>query len=83
MKKEIKLSQVTTTTICLLSLLALSSCAPAKIIYFNDSDKVSAGEQGDSLVANYHYVIMSKGKFREITNITLTPGNYICTKIDK
>lgn len=80
MKKEIKPLQVITTMICLLSLLALFSCAPAKIVYFNDSDKVYAGNMGDSVIAQYPYVIMSKGTFRDMTNISLEPGVYICTK---
>lgn len=59
------------------------SCAGKKIHYFNDSDKVYAGEKGDNVIAQYPYVIMSKGKFREVTTVTLESGNYICNKIDK
>ena len=71
-----------TLVLCLLSLLGFSSCAHVKkVYYFNDSDKIYSGEANQTVVTPYPYVIMSKGKFREITTVSLTEnGKYICTK---
>ena len=80
MKDGTKLLRIITLTILLLSPLGLSSCAPAKIVYFNSDERVVAGNKGETIATEFDYVIMSKGKFREITTVTLTDGKYICTK---
>ncbi len=82
MNAEIKHFRTITLTICLISLLGFSSCEHGKkVYYFNDSDKIYSGEANQTVVTPYPYVIMSKGKFRDITTVSLTEnGKYICTK---
>ena len=58
----------------------LSSCTGTKTIYFNDSDKIYAGQSNSTIVTPFDYVLMSKGKFREITTIKLDNGEYKCSK---
>lgn len=67
-------------TLLLLSLIGLSSCAGVKTVYLNDSDKVYAGQANQTITTPFDYVLMSKGKFREVTTISLEPGAYNCTK---
>lgn len=81
MSKETMLSRRIITVICLISLLGLSSCVTKpKIIFFNDSERIYSGEKGQVITPDYSFVLMSKGKFREITTVNLTNGIYTCTK---
>ena len=57
-------------TLAGLLLLSLTSCSSARkeIVYFNDSDKIYVGD-GGAVEMPFPYVCMSKGKFREVTNV--------------
>ena len=73
----------TIQAVCLAFCITLTSCATgSKIYYFNDDEKIYAGEKGETIITEYPYVIMSKGKFRETTNVSLTDnGQYKCEKV--
>lgn len=52
----------------LLLLPLLSGCATVKPYYFNDSDKIYVGNANKQPpVPVFDWVLMSKGKYREIT----------------
>jgi len=53
----------------LLSLPILSSCVRGKPYYFNASDKIYTGKAGQAITAEFDWVLMSQGKFREITTV--------------
>lgn len=54
-------------TLSLLLLLTLSGCATAKNYYFQDSDKLYIGKAGETVKPEFDYVLMSQGKYRQIT----------------
>jgi predicted small lipoprotein YifL len=57
----------------LLLIVSLSSCATAKPYYFNDSDKIITGKAGAAPpVTSYDWVLMSQGKYRDITTAVIT-----------
>lgn len=63
----------------ILSLLLLPSflsCAHAKKIYFNDSDKIQADVKGHGVCSGVGFdcVVMSKGQFRNITGQEVDNG---------
>ena len=65
------------TAIVLLSLpLALTSCASARLTYFNDSDKIYSEAAGKGACANVNFdcVVMSKGQFRNLTGVDVELG---------
>lgn len=71
-----------TMTLILLLLFSTASlsCGTVKTIYLNDSQKVYAGSANQTIASPFDYVLMSKGRFRDLTNITLEDGVYTCTK---
>ena len=72
----------TIAILLLLLCIGLTSCAGKKIVYFNDDDRVFAGNKGQTIIAEYDFVIMSKGKFRETTTVSLSDnGQYKCEKV--
>lgn len=44
-----------------------------KPVFYNDSERLVVGNKGQGVCPNapYDYVIMSKGKFRELTSIDI------------
>ena len=58
------------TMLMVFCLLSLTSCASVKkeIVYFNDSEAIYVGESG-TISMPFPYVCMSKGKFREVTDV--------------
>lgn len=68
MTRGIKLSQQTILAFLLLSLICLSGCTTVKPYYFNDSDKIFVGNATEQPPkCEFDWVLMSKGKFRQIT----------------
>jgi hypothetical protein len=44
-------------------------CVRLKPIYFNSSDKIYTGKAGETVKVDFDWVLMSQGKFREITTV--------------
>ena len=72
MLKGIKLLRLAIMILLLLSPLILSSCATVKPYYFNDSDKIFTGKKGATVQPEFDWVLMSQGKYREITTANPT-----------
>jgi hypothetical protein len=74
MLRGIKPLQRTIVILSLLSLPILSGCVRIKPVYFNDSDKVFSGDaNAQPPTPTFEWVLMSKGKYREITTVNPTP----------
>jgi predicted small lipoprotein YifL len=70
MLSAMKLLKTTTLILLLSSLTLLFGCAHAKPYYFNDSDKVFAGDANKQPpTPTFDWVLMSKGKYRTITTV--------------
>lgn len=71
MSKEIRLLLSTTTILLLLLPPLLSGCARAKPYYFNDSDKIytNSAKTGVCSGVEFDCVVMSQGKYRELTTV--------------
>lgn len=70
----------------LLALLPLamlcSSCATPTQTFYNDSDQLMAGNKGSGAcpAVQYDWVVMSKGKFRDVTSLNPDPDK--CFKLE-
>lgn len=52
----------------LLSLILFCGCVRAKPYYYNDSDKIIAGNKGEQPpTPEFNWILMSEGKYRKIT----------------
>jgi len=70
MLKEIKRWSTMIVILSLLLLPILSGCAHVKPVYFNNSDKIVSGAALEQPpVPEFEWVLMSKGKYREITTV--------------
>jgi len=66
----IKLYRIIIVTSLLLLPPLLSSCVRGKPYYFNDSDKIVSGDANQQPpTPTFDWVLMSKGKYREITTV--------------
>jgi len=70
MLKGIRRWQRTIAILLLLLLPILSGCAHVEPVYFNNSDKIVSGMAKEQPpVPEFDWVLMSKGKYREITTV--------------